>query len=113
MSRIMVQYPDKTSTYFVFGEDAEGAYLMLGGQRYTVKDIADTGAIAIVNNPEALRKLTSHGMPCRPTPKQNTLSISVSADTQERLRAAAKESGQTISSIVEKLIVGWLAENGM
>lgn len=111
LKRVMVRYPDKTATYFYFGEDGLGPYMLLGGQRYTVQDIIDTGATAIVNNAELLRKLSSYGMPCRPTPKQNNLSISVGADTQERLRFAAKSSGQTISSIIESLVVKWLDEN--
>lgn len=112
MPRIMFVYPDGKATYgwFVDGEDP---YFDFMNQRYEIKDIAATGAIAAVNSPVLLRRFNELGMPCRPTAKQHTITISVQEDTQMRLKEAAKSKNRSVSNILEELARKWLDENGM
>ena len=112
MARIYLTYPIGDPTYAYFETDENGSFFSLGGQRYTVKDIADTGAVAIVSDPETLRKLTEAGMTCRPAAKQTLISISLQPDVKERLKEAAKATGKTMSSILASLAQNWLDENG-
>lgn len=108
MSRIMLTYPDGQNTYGMFEEDAEDPHFIIGKQRYTVKDVINSSATAVVNNPELLRKFHELGLSARPTSKQYTITISVSADTRDRLKAASKATGRSVSNILEELAIDWL-----
>lgn len=55
MPRIMLVYPDGQTTYGQFNTDEQGPHFILGKVRYTIDDIAKSGAIAAVNSPEMLR----------------------------------------------------------
>ena len=55
MPRIMLVYPDGQTTYGQFDTDEQGPHFILGKVRYTIDDIAKSGAIAAVNSPEMLR----------------------------------------------------------
>lgn len=113
MPRIMLVYPDGQTTYGQFDTDEQGPHFMLGKVRYTINDIAKSGAIAAVNNPEMLRTFQALGMPARPTAKQSTITISVAADTRERLKDASKAMGRSVSNILEELAIQWLEKNHM
>lgn len=113
MARVMLVYADGQTTYGVFEVDAEGPHFIIGKQRYSVEDIEKTGATAVVNNPELLRKFQELGFPARPTSKQYTVTISVSADTRDRLKAASKVTGRSVSNILEELAVNWLDEQNV
>ena len=113
MPRIMLVYPDGQTTYGQFDTDEQGPHFMLGKVRYTIDDIAKSGAIAAVNNPEMLRTFQALGMPTRPTAKQSTITISVAADTRERLKDASKAMGRSVSNILEELAIQWLEKNHM
>ena len=113
MARIMFVYPDGKSTYGWFKDDGNDPYFEFMNQRYEIKDIAATGAIAAVNSPAILKRFNELGMPCRPTSKQHTISISVTEDTQYRMKQAAKAKNRSVSSILEELAVKWLNENGL
>ncbi|MBR6982107.1 MAG: ribbon-helix-helix protein, CopG family [Ruminococcus sp.] len=84
---------------------------MFTNTRYEIKDIAGTGAIAAVNDSGIMKRFNDLGMPCRPTAKQHTISISVQEDTQKRLRNAAKVKGRSVSNILEEIAIKWLNEN--
>lgn len=111
MARIMMVYPDGQTTYAIL-EDTGNPIFTIGKQQYTPEDIAATGATAVVNNPELLRQLHSYGLQVRPTPKQHTVTISVSADTRDRLKRASKVEARSVSSILEDLAVEWLTKSG-
>lgn len=108
MARIMLTYPDGQTTYGAFDVDANGPHFIIGKQRYTVEDVINTGATAVVNNPELLRRFHDLKLPARPTSKQHTITISVSADTRDRLKAASKRIGRSVSNILEEIAVDWL-----
>ena len=108
MARVMLAYPDGQASYSMFEVDAEGPHFIIGKQRYTIEDVINTGATAVVNNPELLRQLHELGLPARPTSKQYTITISVSADTRDRLKAASKATGRSVSNILEELAINWL-----
>ena len=113
MARVMLTYPDGQNSYGIFEIDAEGPRFIIGKQRYTVEDIINTGATAVVNNPELLRQFHELNLPARPTSKQYTVTISVSADTRDRLKEASKKAGRSVSSILEELAVEWLDKQGV
>jgi len=113
MPRIMFVYPDGKATYGYFKDGEDGPHFEFMNQRYEIKDIADTGAIAAVNSPALLKRFNELGMPCRPTAKQHTISISVQEDTQHRLKEAAKAKKRSVSNILEELAIRWLDENGL
>lgn len=110
MARVMLTYPDGQISYGTFEVDAEGPHFIIGKQRYTVKDIINAGATSVVNNPELLRQFHDLGLPARPTSKQYTITISVSADTRDRLKVASKATGRSVSNILEELAINWLDE---
>lgn len=112
MPRIMFVYPDGKSTYGWFN-DGEDPFFEFMNQRYEIKDIAATGAIAAVNSPVLLKRFNELGMPCRPTAKQHTISISVQEDTQMRLKEASKIKKRSVSNILEELALKWLNENNL
>lgn len=112
MARVMLTYPDGQTSYGMFEVSKDGPYFIIGKQRYTVEDVINTGAMAVVNNPELLRQLYALGLPARPTSKQYTITISVSADTRDRLKAASKTTGRSVSNILEELAINWLDEQG-
>ena len=62
MARVMLAYPDGQTSYGMFEVDAEGPHFIIGKQRYTIKDVINTGATAGVNNPELLRQLHDHDL---------------------------------------------------
>ncbi len=114
MPRIMFVYPDGKATYGWFRDTDEGGPCFeFMNQRYEIQDIIDTGATAAVNSPALLKRFNELGMPCRPTAKQHTISISVQEETQTRLKAAAKAKHRTVSNILEELALKWLKEIGM
>lgn len=110
MARVMLTYPDGQTSYGMFEVDTKGAHFIIGKQRYTVEDVINTGATAVVNNPELLRQFHELGLAARPTSKQYTITISVSADTRDRLKAASKATGRSVSNILEELAIDWLDE---
>lgn len=113
MQRIMFVYPDGKTTYGMF-DDANGdPHFEFMNQRYEISAVAETGAIVAVNDPALLKKFRELGMPCRPTAKQHTITISVKEDTQTRLKAASKAKGRTVSNVLEELALKWLDEIGM
>ena len=108
MPRIMLVYPDGQTTYGQFDTDEQGPHFILGKVRYTIDDIAKSGAIAAVNSPEMLCTFQELGMPARPTARQSTITISVAADTRERLKGASKATGRSVSNILEEIAIDWL-----
>ena len=112
MNRIMFVYPDGKATYGMFEDGDDGPFFVFNNKRYEVKDIAETGAIAAVNSPALLKRFNELGMPCRPTAKQTTISISVQGDTKYRLQQASKAKGRSVSSLLEEIACDWLKENG-
>lgn len=111
MPRVMIQYADKTNTYCWF-EDGDEPKVIIGRENYTLKEIADTGAVMVVNNSALLKRFNELGIKARPTPKQHVISVSVSENTKERMMAASKKVGKNTSRIFEELAVNWLDENG-
>lgn len=108
MPRVMLTYPDGQKTYGIFEVENEEPYFIIGKQRYTVEDVINTGATAVVNNQDMLRQFHKLGLPARPTSKQYIITISVSADTHDRLKDAAKQTGRSVSNILETLAIEWL-----
>ena len=101
------------TTYGQFNTDEQGPHFILGKVRYTIDDIAKSGAIAAVNSPEMLRTFQELGMPARPTARQSTITISVAADTRERLKSASKAIGRSVSNILEEIAIDWLEKNNL
>lgn len=108
MAKVTLAYPDGQTSCGWFEVDGEGPHFIIGKQRYTIEDVINSGATAVVNNPEVLRQLHALKMPARPTPKQHTITISVSADTRDRLKDASKATGRSVSNILEEIALDWL-----
>ena len=51
------------------------------------------------------------GKPARPTAKQSAITISVAADTRERMKDASKATGRSVSNLLEELAIQWLEKN--
>lgn len=66
---------------------------------------------AIANSPETLRMLHAIGMQARPIPRQHIITLSVSADTRDRLKEAAKKTGRSVSNLIEEIAREWMQKN--
>ena len=113
MQRIMFVYPDGKTTYGMFEDGEDGAFFVFLNKRFDIKEVAKTGAIVAVNDPALLKRFNELGMPCRPTAKQYTISISVQEETKARLKKASAKLQRSVSNILEELALKWLDENKM
>ena len=112
MARVVLSYPDGLRNLGWFN-DGEQPCFVVGAEEYSIESLKNSGAVVVVNNEEILKRLHELGMPARPTPRQYKFTVSVSANTHERLRAACEKTGRTASRIIEELVIKWLDENGM
>ena len=85
--------------------------ITVGGMPYDLESFAATGATVAVNDNETMKLLQSAGVKARPTPKQITMTISVTKDFKERLTAAAKERHTSATGILCEAGEAWLKEN--
>ena len=111
MTRVMFVLPDGKPTYGMFDDTKDDPHFEFANERREVDDVIASGVVAVVNDKALAAKFKEFGLPCRSTPKQYTITISVKKDTQERLKAAAKAKGRTVSNVLEELALKWLAKN--
>ena len=112
MPRIVMTFPDGSRNIGYFVDDGDDSYIEIGAEKYSIKTLKDSGAVVVVNNDETLRRFTELGMPARPTPRQYKFTVSVSANTYDRLREACKKEEKNASRIIENLLIDWLNANG-
>lgn len=112
MPRIVLTYPDGSRNIGYFYDNDGEPYVEIASENYSIDALKTQGAVAVVNNDEMLKRFGELGMPARPTPRQYKFTISVSANTHDRLRTACEKEGKNASRIIEKLVIDWLDGSG-
>ncbi len=112
MSRYVdIMFEDGVKTKGIVDASGESPTITVGGMPYDLESFAATGAVVAVNDQETMKLLQSAGIKARPTPKQITMTISVTKSFKDRLNAAAKARHTSATGILCEAGEAWLKEN--
>ena len=109
--RLSVIWEDGTRTYGDFDLENQDELTIIGGAPYDLTSFIATGATVVVNDQEMLKALHEMGIKVRPTPRQTTITFTISEQVKQKLFDLAKKKGTNASYILAKLAEEYVKEN--
>ena len=109
--RLSVIWEDGTRTYGDFDLENQDELTIIGGAPYDLTSFIATGATVVVNDQEMLKALHEMGIKVRPTPRQTTITFTISEQVKQKLFDLAKKKDTNVSNILAKLAEEYVKEN--